>query len=135
MGAQGEHLEDLVAIGRGRCQDLAVRADRRPHELAVLGDQTLTDRLDHLVVGDLQAVLVLAAHVALAPEGAIGGTDGRRRPQREDECSRDTDGDVTAPMGRLGGVLLGLVGRFVSVGLGHALCLSAATAPRMLLCS
>ena len=71
---------------------------RRAHELAELGDQAVADRLDDLVVGDLQAVAVLRADLVVAETvgGGVGGAgagDGdRRRCRRRRSATGGRDG-------------------------------------------
>ncbi len=66
VARQVEDLQDHRLVGAGGREEAPVRADRRAHELADLGDQTVTERLDDLVVGDLDPVGVLGADLVVA---------------------------------------------------------------------
>ena len=82
---QVEDLQDHRLVGAGRREESPIRADGGAHELAELGEQPVTDRLDDLVVGDDQALLDgLANLVGAEPDGR---TDSDAGPG-EDEGDR-----------------------------------------------
>src|SRR4029077_15760084 len=73
IARQVEDLQDNRLVGAGRREEAPVRADRRAHELAELGEQTVTERLDELVVRDLNTVGVLGADLVLIwPRRGVG---------------------------------------------------------------
>src|SRR5215475_13829277 len=73
VARQVEDLQDHRLVGAGRREESPVWANRRAHELAELGDQALTDRVDDLVVGELDPVLVLRADLVVAEYHRRGG--------------------------------------------------------------
>ena len=84
VGRQVEDLQHHRLVGAGRGEEPPVRADRRAHELAELGEQPVTDRLEDLVVGDLDSVGVLRADLVVAEphRRAVGG----HSPADDEEC-------------------------------------------------
>ena len=86
VARQVEDLQDHRLVGAGGREEAPVRADRRAHELAELGEQTVTERLDDLVVGDLDPVGVLGADLVVAEHLCRGV--GHPRAGEDDELSR-----------------------------------------------
>jgi hypothetical protein len=93
VGRQVEDLKDHGLVGAGGREESPVRADRRAHELAELGEQTVTERLDDLVVGDLDPVrvlgadLVVAEHICRRVGQSRADEDGSRGADRDNATS------------------------------------------------
>src|SRR5262249_4960431 len=86
------HGDRLVGARRG--EEVAVGADRRAHELAEIGDHTLTQRLDELIGGDLEPVRVLRADLVLT-EDVCRGVGHARAGEHDRQRSR-SDGALAA---------------------------------------
>ena len=89
VGLQVEDLQGHGLVGARRCEELPVWTDRRTHDLAELGKQTVTQRLDDLVVGDLDAVGVLGADLVIAKRHCR--RVGRPRAGKDDNCDAERD--------------------------------------------
>ena len=93
VARQVEDVQGHRAVGAAGREESPVRADRRAHELAGLGEQTVTERLDDLIAGDLDPVGVLGADLVFAKLHRRGvgharaGEDDSRGAERDDARS------------------------------------------------
>lgn len=69
---QVEDLQDDRLVGARGGQEPAVGADGRAHDLAVVGDQSVADGFEDLVVGDLQALGVEGADLVVVEARGAG---------------------------------------------------------------
>ena len=92
--AQVDDLRRRVEATRWPTEEL-VRADCRAHELSDLGQQTVTERLDDLVVGDLDPVGVLGADLVVAEPHRRGV--GQSRAGEDESCGAGDDQAESVP--------------------------------------